>query len=61
MEYEAQTQEEALASVVYRTAFEYGRDGRSLEELMAFCVEQGATVWMAENAPHYYEDGKLFG
>ena len=61
MEYEAMTNEEALAAVVYRTAFEYGRDGRSLEELTAFCVEQGATVWMAENAPHYYEDGKLFG
>ena len=61
MEYEAYTEEEALATLVYRTAFEYGRDGRSLEELTAFCVEQGATVWMTENASNYYEDGKLFG
>ena len=61
MGYEAVTNEEALATLVYRTAFEYGRDGRSHEELTAFCVEQGATVWMAENASHYFEDGKLFG
>jgi len=61
MEYEAVTDEEALATLVYRTAFEYGRDGRSLEELLAFCEEQGATEGQTENAPYYYEDGKLFG
>jgi len=61
MEYEAMTDEEALASLVYRTAFEYGRDGRSLESLLAFCAEQGATEQQTENAPYYFEDGKLFG
>lgn len=61
MEYEAMTNEEALAAVVYRTAFEYGRDGRSLEELTAFCAEVGATEGQTENAPYYFEDGKLFG
>ena len=61
MEYEAYTEEEALATLVYRTAFEYGRDGRSLESLFAFCAEQGATEQQTENAPYYFEDGKLFG
>ena len=61
MEYEAYTEEEALATLVYRTAFEYGRDGRSLEELFAFCAEAGATEGQTENATYYFEDGKLFG
>ena len=61
MEYEAYTAEEALATLVYRTAYEYGRDGRSLEELTAFCAEAGATAEQTENAPYYFEDGKLFG
>jgi hypothetical protein len=57
MSYEAQTSEEALATLVYRTAFEYGRDGRSLESLLAFCEEQGATPEQTANAPYYFEDG----
>ena len=57
MSYEAETAEEVLASLVYRTAFEYGRDGRSLEELLAFCEEQGATEQQTENAPYYFQDG----
>jgi len=57
MSYEAETSEEALATLVYRTAFEYGRDGHSLESLLAFCEEQGATEKMLENAPFYFEDG----
>ena len=61
MEYEAYTEEEVLATLVYRTAFEYGRDGRSLESLLAFCAEQGATLEQTANAPYYFEDGKLFG
>ena len=61
MEYEAYTEEEALATLVYATAREYGAEGRSLEELFAFCAEVGATEQQTENAPYYYEDGKLFG
>ena len=57
MEYEAYTEEEALATLVYRTAFEYGRDGRPLEELLAFCAEVGATEQQTENAPYYFQDG----
>lgn len=60
MEYEACTEEEALASLVYRTAFEYGRDGRYLEELLAFCAEVGATEQQTENAPYYFQDGVLY-
>ena len=61
MEYEAYTEKEVLSTLVYRTAFEYGRDGRSLESLLAFCAEQGATPEQTANAPYYFEDGQLFG
>ena len=56
MEYEAETEEEVLASFVYRMAFEFGKEGNSVESLVTFCTEQNA-LHLFDNAIGYWQDG----
>ena len=56
MEYEAETEEEVLASFVYRMAFEFGKEGNSLVSLLTFLREHNAEH-LLDNAVGFWQDG----
>ena len=56
MEYQAETEEEVLASFVYRMAFDFGKEGNSVESLITFCQEHNA-MHLFDNAIGYWQDG----
>ena len=56
MEYQAETEEEVLASFVYRMAFEFGKEGNTVESLATFCREQNAEH-LLDNAVGFWQDG----